>query len=359
MNPIHLKRILICPLDWGLGHATRCIPIINELTKRGCEVIIASSGEALILLKKEFPALQFYEIASYRVLYSLRLPFMIDIFLQIPKFINVIGQEHNQVAKIIKERKIDFVISDCRYGCWSDLVPSIFITHQVNLLMPPLLTWLGPLVNFFNRFQIKKFARCWVPDFPKDRVTGKLSESIGLTVNHIGMLSRFNPSIVTDRPKKYEVLAILSGPEPQRSKFEDILKNQLLLSGKPSLLVRGLPRGDAKRAIHDQLEIVNYLSSNELQVAIEESRTLISRSGYSSVMDFTRLGGRVIFVPTPGQTEQEYLAEQLETEGIAFYQRQKEFDLSIALTNSAQYTGFANQDFSSELLNKAIDDLLK
>jgi uncharacterized protein (TIGR00661 family) len=359
VNPIGSKRILICPLDWGLGHATRCVPIINEFNKRGCEVIVASSGEALILLKKEFPSLQFQKLVSYRVRYSLRLPFMIKVFLQIPKFIQAVWQERNEVAKIIKEEKIDLVISDCRYGCWSDIVPSIFITHQVNLLMPPLLRWIGPLTNFFNHLQITKFTRCWVPDFPKNRITGKLSEADGLNVKYIGMLSRFNSSVVTARSKKYEVLAVLSGPEPQRTKFEKILKSQLLLSGKPCLLVRGLPGENVKNEVHNQLVVVNYLSSNELQTAIEDSKVVISRSGYSSVMDFTRLGGRVIFVPTPGQTEQEYLAQQLEMKGIAFYQRQEKFDLNFALKQVERYKGFNSQNFQHGLLSEAIDDLLR
>ncbi len=357
MNQNNPKRILICPLDWGLGHATRCIPLITELNKRGCEVIVATSGDALLLLKKEFPLLEFHEIVSYRAEYSFRLPFMINIFIQLPKFVKAIRLEHSEVAKIIEEKKVNCVISDCRYGCWSGLVPSIFITHQVNLLMPPLLKWLEPLINFFNHLQIKKFTRCWVPDFPENRITGRLSASRGLMVDYIGMLSRFNP-FISDQPKKYEVLAILSGPEPQRSKFEELLKSQLLLLGKRCLLVKGLPSGSLAREEYGKLEMVNYLSSNELQAAIEDSIIIISRSGYSSIMDFTRLGGHVIFVPTPGQTEQEYLAEQLEMKGISFYQPQEEFDLNFALTNATHYTGFSNQSFPSALLNKAIDNLL-
>lgn len=358
MNSITPKRILICPLDWGLGHATRCVPIITELIKRGCEVSVATSGEALALLKVEFPLLEFHEIVSYKAKYSVRLPFMIDIFLQLPKFSRAIRKEHAEVVRIVKESKIDLVISDCRYGCWSALVPSIFITHQISLLMPPLFCWTGPLINFFNRYQIKKFTRCWVPDFPENRITGKLSEPKGLTVDYIGMLSRFNAPDVGNQSKKYEVLAILSGPEPQRTLFEEILKNQLILSGKPCLLVRGLPGSNAKREVYGQLEIVNYLPSIELQRAIENSNFIISRSGYSSVMDFMRLGGYIIFVPTPGQTEQEYLAKQLERKGIAFYQTQKEFDLNIALTKATQYCGFSNEKFPSVSLNKAIDDIL-
>jgi UDP-N-acetylglucosamine transferase subunit ALG13 len=225
-------------------------------------------------------------------------------------------------------------------------------------MMPPALLWIEPIINFFNRFQIRKFTRCWVPDFPNGRITEKLSESKGLNVEYIGMLSRFNPAIVLDRPKKYEFLAILSGPEPQRTQFEKILVSQFLLSGKRCLLVRGLPN-EVKETTQGQLEIVNYLPSDKLQEAIEDSDIVICRSGYSSIMDFARLAGRVIFVPTPGQTEQEYLAEQLKVKRIAFYQKQEEFDLSFAITNSVNYRGFTNQNFSTELLNKTLDNLLK
>ena len=359
MNSVTPKRLLICPLDWGLGHASRCVPIIKALKQRGCEVVVASSGEALALLKIEFPQLEFHEIVSYRARYSVRLPFMINIFLQLPKFIKAIHQEHDEIATIIKEKKIDMVISDCRYGCWSSSVPAFFITHQINLLMPPRLNWMSLLINFFNRHQIRKFTRCWVPDFSANRITGKLSDSHGLNVDYVGMLSRFNSSSVTNRPKKYEVLAILSGPEPQRTKLEEILRDQLLRLDKRCLLVQGLVKGPQAINASGQLEVVNYLSSNDLQQVIEESNIIISRSGYSSIMDFARLGSNVIFVPTPGQTEQQYLAEQLERKGITFYMTQKEFDLPSALIRALQYKGFNNAHFPSESLDKAIDDLLK
>src|SRR6478609_3806099 len=160
------KRVLVAPLDWGLGHATRCIPIIHELLKRNCEVSIATSGDALLLLKAEFPELQFFELPSYQVTYSRSIPFVTNIFLQLQKFLLVISKEHECVRKIIIEHKVDLVISDNRFGCWSKLVPSVMISHQTNILMPFHLKWLQPVINFFNRSQIKKFTECWIPDFP-------------------------------------------------------------------------------------------------------------------------------------------------------------------------------------------------
>ena len=358
MNSITPKRILICPLDWGLGHATRCIPIINEFIERDCKVVIASSGGALALLKKEYPLVEFEELVSYRATYGVRLPFMVNIFIQLPKFLKAINREHHQVAKIVTERKIDFVISDCRYGCWSTQVPSVFITHQINLLMPGFWKWIEPAINFFNHHQIKKFNQCWVPDFPGSRITGKLSDSKRLSVHYIGMLSRFKAaSAVT--PKKFDVLALISGPEPQRTAFEKQLSGQLLLSNKWCLLVRGLPESSKEKESIGNFEAVNHLASKELQEAIAASAIIVCRSGYSSVMDFARLGSRVIFIPTPGQTEQEYLAEQLEKMGVAFCQKQKNFDLNLAIKNSERYTGFRNQNFSPDLLRDRIDNLLK
>src|SRR5690349_9583884 len=154
------KKILVAPLDWGLGHATRCIPIINEFLSQGCEVQIASSGDALVLLKEEFPDLKFHSIVSYGAEYSRSLPFTIKILLQIPKFVRAIKKEHNETQTIVEREKIDLVISDNRYGCWSKEVLSVFIGHQLNLLTP-IFSWLG---NYLQRRAIQKFSRCWIPD---------------------------------------------------------------------------------------------------------------------------------------------------------------------------------------------------
>ena len=173
-----MKKVLITPLDWGLGHATRCIPIIHELLKRGCTVLIAGSGDSLLLLKNEFPHLTFFTLSAYSPLYSRSQSMIWKIVSQIPKFVEVIRKEHQQIQTLIEKHKIDFIISDNRYGCWSAKIPSVFMTHQLNILMPYGLKWIEPLVRRVNKRLIKKFSTCWIPDYAEETLSlsGKLSQ---------------------------------------------------------------------------------------------------------------------------------------------------------------------------------------
>lgn len=344
------KRILITPLDWGLGHATRSIPIINEFLNRDCEVQIASSGNALILLKKEFPELKFHELVSYEAKYSSSLPFMLKILFQLPKFLFAIKKEHQQIQKIIEQEKIDLIVSDNRYGCYSTKLPSVLITHQVNILMNKNWQWLRGIINWGNHKQIKKFSVCWVPDFPNG-ITGKLTRPNLLNAKFIGMLSRFEKKNVE---KKYDVLALISGPEPERTVLENKLIEQLSNSSLHYFIVRGKPDDNKKCKSNE----ANHLNADELNLLIESSEIIVSRSGYTTVMDLWKLNKKAIFIPTPGQTEQEYLAEELMKKKIALYQTQSNFDLKVALQESKKYKGFDGYEHSSNLLANAIDELL-
>lgn len=348
--------MLIAPLDWGLGHATRCIPIINELLKRKCEVLIASSGSALVLLRKEYPTLQTFELPSYRAVYSENLPLMIAVFFQIPKFLNVIRKEHDAVEEIIAEHNIGLLISDNRYGCWSKKISCVFITHQLNIQMPWLLKWLQPIVNFYNHRFIRKFKHCWIPDLPgKSNLSGKLSESKSLLVKYIGILSRLE-KIETEI--RNELAIILSGPEPQRSVLEKIILNQLIHADISAVLVRGVIEDHVIWKKEGKIDTVNFLQTEELQKVISQSRLIIARSGYSTIMDMAKLGKKTIFIPTPGQTEQEYLANRFLKAKISFSMNQNLFDLSTALKASSDFIGFSNIEVESELLSHALDEVL-
>src|SRR5258706_4554115 len=344
------KKILVAPLDWGLGHATRCIPVINAFLSKGCEVQIESSGDALVLLKEEYPSLKFHSIVSYSANYSSFLPFMIKIGLQMPKFIMAIRKEHYQVEKIVREEKIDLLISDNRYGCWSKSVPSVLITHQVNIIMPSGWRWLEGIINFGNHRQIKKFTECWAPDFPNG-ITGLMTSPTKIKIKFIGMVSRLAKM---KAPIRFDILALISGPEPQRTLFENKIKSQLSTSGLSYFIIKGKPDGASKPDDHE----TNHFSANELNLIIESSSIVISRSGYSTIMDLWRLGKKAIFIPTPGQSEQEYLAEKLMKRKIAFYQKQDEFDLNHSLEESKKYKGFEGYEPSPNLLADAIENLL-
>jgi uncharacterized protein (TIGR00661 family) len=339
-------------LDWGLGHATRSIPIVNEFLSRGCEVQIASSGSALVLLRQEFPKIGFHELVSYKANYSARFSFMMKILFQMPKFLMAIRKEHKQIEQIVKDENIDLLISDNRYGCWSSSVPSVLITHQINILMSPSWKWLEGIINYGNHQQIKKFNECWIPDFPNG-ITGRMTQSISQSIKFIGIISRFQKRSV---PMKREILFLISGPEPQRSIFEMIITTAVTKVGSKSyLIVKGKPESVNKCQENE----VNHLSAAELNEAIESSQLIISRSGYTTIMDLCKLEKKAVFVPTPGQTEQEYLAEQLKKNGTAFYQNQNEFDLELALNESKKYKGFGGYSTNSNLLANAIDNLLK
>ncbi len=355
MNNSSPKRILIAPLDWGLGHATRCIPVIRELIHRKAEVFIASSGDALILLKQEFPALTFFELPAYRMHYSKTLPFSLSLLFQAPKFLKTEKLEHNRIEKLVEENQINLIISDNRVGCWSDKVPCVFITHQINLQMPFLLKWLEPSVNKLNHQWINRFTHCWVPDEEMNSITGKLSQNGKFSTSFIGMLSRF--SRMKGMEKKYNLVILLSGPEPQRTVLEEILLKQLINFSGKVFFVRGLP-GEKVLLQHENKNIFfgNHLPSDELNKVIEESELVVCRSGYSTVMDLARLNQKAIFIPTPGQTEQEFLAEELQKRKIAFSMKQSEFNLGQALKLSPQYKGFTEYT-ESGLLGKALDQL--
>ena len=351
-----MKRVLVAPLDWGLGHATRCVPVIRELQAQCCEVLVAGSGDSLRLLRKEFPALLHFELPGYNPRYPLRGSMVMAMAAQLPRFVRVIVSEQRAVEKIVSIHQIDLVISDNRYGCWSRFVPSVFITHQSNILMPKRFGFLGALVRKSSEYLINRFHLCWIPDFPEGNSLAGALISFGkmrlrTEVRYIGWLSRFvkrqKESVV-----KYDVLAVMSGPEPQRSELERQLLPQLRSSKLRFRLVRGLPSAEST----DDDAVVNFLTSGEMQDHMECSALILARSGYSTVMDLLALGKKAIFIPTPGQTEQEYLADKLKRSGVAYAMPQGEFDLAFALAESKNYAGF-NGPEKNILLAEAVREL--
>lgn len=328
-------RILVAPLDWGLGHATRCIPIINELISQNCEVYIAAGGSSFFLLKKEYPSTVFLRIHNYKIRYSRNkrwLPF--KLFLQFPGIIFSIWKEKLWLKKIINKYSIDAVISDNRFGMYSKKIPSVYITHQ--LLIKTGNFFSEKFVQKVHYYFIKKFSKCWVPDFKENGFAGGLShqENMPSNILYLGPLSRFEKQ--NDVPEIYDILISVSGPEPQRTIFEKMILSQLKASDKKILFVRGLPEENKELASNiESLKIVNHLSGDELNRAFQQSRLIISRSGYTTIMDLMKLGKKAILVPTPGQTEQEYLSTYLMGKKYFYSIDQDKFSLDSVLTNAS------------------------
>jgi uncharacterized protein (TIGR00661 family) len=346
--------VLITPLDWGLGHATRCVPIISEFLKRDCKVSIATSGDALELLKREFPQLTFFELISYKAEYATDDRLLIKLFFQSFKFMAAIRKEYRQLTKIIVEHQFDLIISDNRFGCYSKEVRSIFITHQLNFVFRPSMKWAEGIINHWNRQKIKRFDHCWIPDFPDQKFSGELSTPKGLSVSFVGILSRFKES-TSQAEKKYDLLALISGPEPQRTIFEKIIRRQASNLNKRILLVKGNPKEGDIIVTNELVSEVGHLKTNELQLAIESSEFIICRSGYSSVMDLATIGtDRIIFVPTPGQPEQEYLANKMRAMNWAYTIDQNKLDITKAISGSVSYLGLSVDGSTNGLLPMAI-----
>ncbi len=306
------KRILIAPLDWGLGHATRCIPIAEWLRRQGCEIFFACDGYQKTLLQQEFPDNTFLLLKGYKIQYSgnkRMLP--LKILLQAPKILFAIKHEHEWLQKTIKDHNIDLVISDNRYGLWTDKIPCIFLTHQLHIRAS--LNWLEKLIQKINYRYINHYIECWVPDFRGDfNIAGNLSHPAILPkvkVKYIGVLSRFKN--ISEALKKYDWLVILSGPEPQRTILENKIINTALQLTEKFLLVRGKPGSSEMISTPANCVTVNHLDTNDMEQAFADSKYVLSRSGYTTVMELLSLQKKTLLIPTPGQTEQEYLANHL------------------------------------------------
>ncbi|MBE7639496.1 glycosyltransferase [Salegentibacter sp. BLCTC] len=336
------KRILVAVLNWGLGHATRCIPIIKALQEHDFKVFIASDGAALELLKKEFPNLRAFELPSYNISYSKSAhTFKWKLLRETPGILKAINREKKEVKRLVETYKFSGIISDNRFGCRHSKINSVFITHQLNVLSGST-TYLSS--NMHQKY-ISKFNECWVPDLPgSNNLSGMMGhlKKIPANVKYIGPLSRFKN---TPLPKKYNYAVILSGPEPQRTMLEKKLLYSFNASDKKIILVRGLINEKEMLSSNKNLYIKNYLTSEALQKVILESDLIICRSGYSSIMDLAKLEKKAFFIPTPGQYEQQYLAKKFMKQGVAAYCQQENFTIS-KLEDSKYFSGFGGFNFS-------------
>lgn len=335
------KNILVAPLNWGLGHATRCIPIIHKLIEFGYTPILASDGDALGLLKTEFPNLIALELPSYHIKYAKKGQFFKwKIVLNTPKMLEAITKEKKLVKRWVKEYELIGIISDNRFGVVSKRVPSIFITHQLNVLSGNT-TYLTTKIH---RNWIKKFTECWVPDFKKEpNLSGKLGhlKKSKLKIKYLGALSRFEKKELEQR---YDLAVILSGPEPQRSLLEEIINQELKRFDGKVIFVKGKIQSEKKSETNGTITSCNFMNAQELEQVINQSKLVLSRSGYTTIMDLVKLQKKAFFIPTPGQTEQEYLAKRLKKQGIAPYSSQGKFKIEM-LNHTMVYKGFESIEF--------------
>jgi UDP-N-acetylglucosamine transferase subunit ALG13 len=345
-------RILVAPLDWGLGHATRCIPIITELLSNDCDVWLAGEGTQESLLRSEFPHLPFLPLEGYRIRYSKsKRMFSLKIISQIPRIAFLIRKEHGWLNKALAAHGFDAVISDNRFGLHHEKIISIFITHQLQI-KSSLGKWSEKILRSWNYKNIDQFNECWVPDYRGEpNLAGQLSHPAlepHVPLTYVGLLSRMEKGQTEQVPN--HLLFILSGPEPQRTILENKIIDDISHYPGTATVVRGLPTISSILPSTGMIKFYNHLPLKQLNEEMDKAEWIIGRSGYSTVMDIVKLGKKSILIPTPGQTEQEYLARHLAENHIAFAVAQDEFSLNNALDRAKAISyQFLNLYSSSEL----------
>ncbi|MBS1647296.1 MAG: glycosyltransferase [Bacteroidetes bacterium] len=313
----------MAPLDWGMGHSARCVPLIQQLQKQNNQIVVACTPEQKKFLEQELFGVQYTLCFGYRVRYSKVIPLWLKLFWQAPRLLLLIKKEQQWLQQYTNNNDIDLIISDNRFGLYHSSIPSIFITHQLNI-QTPILKKASNRVHFFF---LKKYHRIWVPDYAEKekRLSGILSEADTRLQNitFINPLSRLKKHENTNEEKKYDVLLLLSGAEPQRSLLEQKL---LFMYKDASSLKIALVRGssaETKKNIPKNVTVYPYASSKQLQHLLEVSKKIICRSGYSTLMDLHAVEKKATLIPTPGQSEQEYLARYWHEKFDFEWQQQK------------------------------------
>ncbi|MBC8320009.1 MAG: glycosyltransferase [Bacteroidetes bacterium] len=350
----------MCPLDWGLGHATRMVPIIEMLGRKGANAIIAADNRPLEFLKQRFPQNTFIKFGGFSPIYPSNKWMALYMLRSIPEMMIKARLANKILQKIITNHKIDAVISDNRYELSTPRVPAIFITHQLNIQTIGCQKIGKPIIDKTINYFINKFDELWVPDIPSNfQLSGNLSKTNKFAPKrfNIGLLSRFSKPHSGNNIKSIDILIILSGPEPQRTILEELLLEQALKSKLKIVMLLGKPEENTDKEIKN-VKLISHLSDAEFSKLIQSADFVISRPGYSTLMDLAVFGKKAVFIPTPGQTEQEYLAHRLLNEGMAFSQDQNNFKLTEAINNQPKYKGLFIENMP-ELLDARIDNLLK
>lgn len=355
------KKVLICPQHWGLGHVTRTIPVIQYFLRKNDDVILACSGAGSELLRREFPDLKLYELPDYGIKYPYK-SMMVNMTLQLLKMHLAIFKEHFAIKKICRKEKIDLIVSDARLGASQKSIPSVIIAHHLHFrLRMKIIEWISD--TWMKLFYLT-FDQLWIPDLEgSENLSGDLAHLYKSKKKYfVGILSRFKK---LDVQLKYDYCIMLSGPEPPRTILEEILLDQLnTIMPAKCILIRGVLNGKNLNAYIEKyksnLVIKDFVVGNELNEIMCASKYIICRSGYSTLLDLAIIQKPALLIPTPGQPEQEYLAEELEQKKLFHAVEQTKInlkaDLEVVKTMKA-YAHLNEAQSLDERLNILVDKL--
>ncbi len=336
------KHILIAPLDWGLGHTTRCIPLIEYLSGQGHKVIVAGNEAQRSYLEQSCVQAELIHLEGYNITYSKWNKWaQMGLMTQAPDVLKAIKAEHRWLEKLCKERKIDGIISDNRYGLHHDTIPNVIITHQLQIK-----TGMGLVadrsVQKIHYSLLNRFGAIWVADVEgRENLAGTLAHTTPLPAHtsYIGWLSRFANNILPEKSNEITgpVLFLISGPEPARSELSSLLWHEALKYKGEVIFAEGSDLAKNPEIVPPHITYHKRLSGEMAGQAIKSAGLVICRSGYSTIMDLVALQKKAILIPTPGQTEQEYLGHLLHDKGIFFSVMQNNFNLGKAINSVRKF----------------------
>lgn len=325
-------KVFFAALDWGLGHTTRSVPVLRNILNHNHQLFIGCTQRQEIIYRQNLSVVRYIRLGSTEPVLSNSGSQTLAFLRYIPQFLRAIRKERRSLHKLHQIHNFNLVLSDNRYGIYIKGCKNILISHQLNLILPDRLKTTSWLVNRIIHRWINRFDTCIVPDYKSSlNLTSKLSQifkGCKPEIIHTGPLSMMS-SIIPQKTEIPEVLIILSGPEKQRSVFEQKIINQLDQNdfNCRTLVIRGLP--GSSRDENDSFR--NHAPSAQLKYLIQHVPYIICRSGYSTIMDLVTLNKTAYLVPTPGQSEQEYLARHLKTSGWFLSGQQKDFNLQLAV----------------------------
>jgi len=359
-----MAHVLISPLNWGLGHATRDIPIIKKLLDHHHEVTIAACGNALAVLENEFPECRFITFPDYPVPYSASRFFLPKFVAFFPLMLKAISDERKNLGAILAKNQYDLIISDNRLGVFSSTIPSVFITHQLHYHLPMIFWPVELLAVAMNGYLHGKYLKVIVPDNPPGpaSLAGKLSRpGTDETKKRAYFSGILTSTRRLDIAQDLDYLVMISGPEPQRTRLEEILLDQIRELEGTSVILLGSPRNRDKQKQSRNCQVMAYASTQEKEELMNRAKCIICRSGYTSLMEIAELGKQhALFIPTPGQTEQEYLSEYYEKKGWFHSKSQYQLDLpeDIRLAHEPRYTGFPAVPHTRENVDRLYEQVL-
>jgi len=357
-------KILYTVLDMGLGHATRSLPVIRALERRGCEVVVGSAGDALELLSEERPGQAVAELPAYAIRYGRRGADLPGMLRQGPRMLRTVRAEHEALLRLAEEHAVERVVSDHRYGCWHPDLPSFFLTHQVRFAAPGMLRWLEGLGVLFNRRYHRHFQKVLIPDVAEGReglLSGRLSRLPSRDRDRyvrIGPLADLTPTSPGSEEERLDLFVSISGPEPQRTVLEHLLLRQIREVGGKREVALGRPGEEDPGSREQELEVHGFLGRTGISDRMRRARVVVSRSGYSTLMELAAVGGKALLIPTPGQTEQEYLARRVAGRGWIHTVPQGELDLKRDLSRAMEREGMPVLQEAEASAERACDVIL-